>query len=118
MAGTLALGLFFYMPHADATVTGDEGGVYKVKAAGGVGYTYRWDADGDGKPDTADFGTNDQIEFRLDPGKSRKVVLEVRNAFGAVGRREVPVARSLRDGQSASLGESNDKPQPGKAVAR
>jgi len=118
VGGTVALSAFLYLPHADAVVTGDDGGVYKVKAAGGVGYAFRWDADGDGKPDAQDFTAADQVEIRVDPGKTKTVVLEVRNAFGRIERREILVSRPLRDGQSASLeGAQRPNDQP-KAVVR
>ncbi|RYE76743.1 MAG: hypothetical protein EOO74_07960, partial [Myxococcales bacterium] len=109
--GTVGLCAFFYLPHADAAVSEDGYG-YKVKAAGGVGYTYRWDADGDGKFDKEEFGAVDEVALRVDPGKTKKVTLEVRNAFGRVARREIEVGRPLRDGQSASL--DNVQPKVGR----
>jgi NADH-quinone oxidoreductase subunit L len=118
VVGTVGVAAFLYLPHADAAVKGDEG-IYKVKAAGGVGYTFRWDADGDGKPDSQDFGSASEIEVRVEPGKSKTVVLEVRNAFGRTQRREIVVARPQRDGQSASLDDAQrPAAQPAKAVAR
>jgi hypothetical protein len=55
----------------------------------------------------------------VEPGKSKTVVLEVRNAFGRTQRREIVVARPQRDGQSASLDDAQrPAAQPAKAVAR
>jgi NADH-quinone oxidoreductase subunit L len=117
VVGTVAVAAFLYLPHSEAEVNGGDSGVYKVKAAGGVGYKFRWDADGDGKPDSQDFGSVGEIEVRVEPGKSKTVVLEVRNAFGRTQRREIVVARPLRDGQSAALDGVLPDNQP-KAVIR
>lgn len=116
--GTVALVAFFYLPHADAVVSGAEDGTFKVTAAGGVGYTFRWDADGDGKLDSEEFGTMNEVGVQLDPGKSKTVVLEVRNAFGRTTRREFQVTRPLRDGQSAAVDSVLLLDQQPKAVAR
>ncbi|MCS6899728.1 MAG: NADH-quinone oxidoreductase subunit L [Myxococcales bacterium] len=102
VVGTLGVVSFLYLPHPE-TITREAGNVYKVKALGGVGYTFRWDADGDGKPDSEDFGAVDEIEVRVDPGKTKTVVLEVKNAFGRKARREIAVTRPLKDGQRISL---------------
>lgn len=109
--GTVGLCAFLYLPHADVAVTENNSG-YVLKAAGGVGYTFRWDANGDGKFDKEEFTPGDEVVVLVDPGKSKKVILEARNAFGRVARRELEVGRPLRDGQSASL--DNVQPKVGR----
>ena len=84
---------FFGVPHANATVDDDKAGEYTVTAAPGVGYAYRWDADGDGKPDKPDFGGEPTLRVHLDPGKTATVNLEVKNAFGLVRTKTIHVAR-------------------------
>jgi hypothetical protein len=66
---------------------------YVVSAAPGVGYAYRWDSDGDGQPDHPDFAPDSTLKLHLEPGKSTTVNLEVKNAFGLVQRKSIPVAR-------------------------
>lgn len=116
--GAVLVAAFLYLPHADAVVSGGEGGAFKVTAAGGVGYKFRWDADGDGKVDSEEFGSTNEINVQVEPGKSKTVVLEVRNAFGRTTRREFQVARPQRDGQSASLDGVQLPNQQPKAVIR
>ena len=106
VVGTVGLVWFLYVPHSDLAVTGDpETGAYKVQAGGGVGYKFRWDADGDGRPDTPDFAEGDSVEVRLEPGKGQRVGVEVKNAFGRVAKRVVPVIRPRKDGGGASVDE-------------
>jgi hypothetical protein len=52
---------------------------------------YRWDADGDGKPDKADFGPDTTLKVHLEPGKSTTIGLEVKNAFGLVKTKTIKV---------------------------
>jgi NADH-quinone oxidoreductase subunit L len=83
---------FFAMPHANTTVTSVGNDDYVVSAAPGVGYGYRWDADGDGRFDQQDFGSQSSVKLHLEPGKAITVRLEVKNAFGMVDRKSIPVA--------------------------
>jgi NADH-quinone oxidoreductase subunit L len=92
--GLAAMGWFFIAPHADATVSATADGDYSIIASPGMGYTYRWDANGDGKPDTPAFGPQEQVKVHIDPGQSQKVGLEVTNAFGLHGMKEISIARS------------------------
>jgi NADH-quinone oxidoreductase subunit L len=102
VAGMLGLMGFLYLPHPDAIVAGDEAsGAYTVQAAGGVGYKFRWDADGDGKPDSQDFGDVDRVELKLDRKATKLVVLEVQNAFGRKAKKVFAVTRPAADGQAA-----------------
>jgi NADH-quinone oxidoreductase subunit L len=94
VVGVAFVGWFFAMPHPDATVTDAGNDDFVVTAAPGVGYAYRWDADGDGKPDKQDFGSEATVvKLHVAPGKSQKVNLEVKNAFGIVGSKSINVAR-------------------------
>jgi NADH-quinone oxidoreductase subunit L len=93
VVGLAATGWFFAVPHANATVTDAGNDDYVITAAPGVGYAYRWDADSDGKPDKQDFGSDSTLKVHIEPGKSQTVSLEVKNAFGLVRRKSIPVAR-------------------------
>jgi hypothetical protein len=90
--GLTLMGWFFVAPHAEATVT-DANGDYVVEATPGMGYTYRWDADGNGKPDKDAFSDQSQVKVHLEPGTSQTVRLEVTNAFGLHGSKEISIAR-------------------------
>ena len=59
--------------------------------APGIGYTYRWDADGDGKPDEPEFGQHD-AQGPPRAGQTQKVRLEVTNAFGRTATKVVSLA--------------------------
>jgi NADH-quinone oxidoreductase subunit L len=92
--GMFALGWFITAPHAQALTGGDAGtGDYYVRAAGGLGYEYRWDADGDGSFDSPTFGTVTEISLRLEQGVTRTVGLEVKNAFGRTATQSFQVSR-------------------------
>jgi NADH-quinone oxidoreductase subunit L len=94
VVGIAAMTWFFAMPHANATVVDAGNDDYFVSAAPGVGYGYRWDADGDGRPDQPDFAQTSSVKLHLEPGKGPVTVgLEVRNAFGLVKRKSISVAR-------------------------
>lgn len=94
LLGTAALGWFFTMPQAKTHVVRDDaGGRYTIVAAPGLGYEYRWDADADGKPDTERFGPKTNVTLVLGVGETRKVLLEVHNAFGRTGRTTIAVSR-------------------------
>jgi NADH-quinone oxidoreductase subunit L len=93
VVGLAAVGFFFAVPHPNATITDAGNDDYVVTAAPGVGYSYRWDADGDGKVDKQDFGSDASVKLHVVPGKSQKVILEVRNAFGLVRSKSFNVAR-------------------------
>ncbi|MBE7486271.1 MAG: NADH-quinone oxidoreductase subunit L [Polyangiaceae bacterium] len=98
VVGAGGLGWFFIAPHASVTVKPDEaGGTYEVSAAPGLGYQYRWDSDGDGKPDSERFSSQATLPVPLERGKSKKVVLEVKNAFERVSKREIVLSRPKLD---------------------
>ncbi|MGO8992596.1 MAG: NADH-quinone oxidoreductase subunit L [Polyangiaceae bacterium] len=91
--GLAAMGWFFVAPHADASISASGDGDYTVVASPGMGYTYRWDANGDGKPDAQQFGSQQQVKVHLDAGQTQKVGIEVTNAFGLHGMKEISITR-------------------------
>jgi NADH-quinone oxidoreductase subunit L len=93
VVGLVGVGSYLALPHAEVAIVEKSNGDYFVTAGPGLSYGYRWDADGDGKPDTTDFGTQTQVRVHLDPDKSQIVRLEVKNAFGLVGAREISLSR-------------------------
>jgi NADH-quinone oxidoreductase subunit L len=93
VVGLTAVGWFFAVPHANATVTDAGNDDYVVTAAPGAGYAYRWDADGDGKPDKQDFSGDTTLKLHVEPGKTALVDLEVKNSFGLVRHKKITVAR-------------------------
>jgi NADH-quinone oxidoreductase subunit L len=93
VVGIAFIGWFFTAAQANASVVDAGNDDYVVTAAPGVGYTYRWDADGDGKPEKADFGSDATLKLHVEPGKAQTVNLEVKNAFGRIGTKSIKVAR-------------------------
>jgi NADH-quinone oxidoreductase subunit L len=91
VVGLAATGWFFTVPHPNATVADAGNSDYVLTAAPGVGYAYRWDADGDGKPDKQDFAGDTTLKVHVEPGKSTTVHLEVRNAFGLIRTKAILV---------------------------
>ncbi len=95
VVGLAVCGWFFVMPHAQATVDVKPTGV-AITASPGPGYTYRWDINGDGKPDQETFSNQPVVNVPLEPGASRNVTLEVTNSFGYtpfIAKKVVAVSR-------------------------
>jgi len=98
VVGLAWLGWLLITPKAEAkTVSDAAAGSFSVNAAPGLGYSYRWDANGDGQWDTEDFGDKTEVNFKLDVEKSRKVRLEVKNAFGRTNTAEFVLERPRPD---------------------
>jgi NADH-quinone oxidoreductase subunit L len=93
VVGLAATGWFFTVPHPNATVVDAGNSDYLLTAAPGVGYAYRWDADGDGKPEKPDFASDSTLTVHVEAGKSATVRLEVKNAFGLIRAKTFHVAR-------------------------
>ena len=93
VVGLAVTGWFFTVPHPNATVLDAGNSEYVLTAAPGVGYAYRWHADGDGKPESPDFGNNTTLKVHVEPGKTATVNLEVKNAFGLVRTKAFRIAR-------------------------
>jgi NADH-quinone oxidoreductase subunit L len=129
--GLGSVGWFLVAPHADAKVIANHAdGAYSVTATPGLGYSYRWDENGDGKPDSTDFGDKTSVAFNLDVDKERVVSLEVKNAFGQVATRKFDLKRPRPDKsgvttidvtqgangqlQGTPRAGNNGQPQPGR----
>jgi NADH-quinone oxidoreductase subunit L len=103
VVGLGGLGWYFLMPRAEArTVENHATGAYSVTAAPGFGYSYRWDANGDGKWDNEKFSDRSEVSFNLNVDQTRKVVLEVKNAFGRVAEKEFTFQRPRPDRSGAT----------------
>ncbi|HYO95220.1 MAG TPA: hypothetical protein VER33_11945 [Polyangiaceae bacterium] len=101
--GVGVLGWLMLAPRAEAkTVQNHAAGAYSVNAAPGLGYKYRWDANGDGQWDSEDFGQATVQKFNLDVAASRTVRLEVMNAFGRTASADIVVARPRPDRSGAA----------------
>ena len=126
VVGLGLVGWFLFAPHASAKVVANQAeGAYSVTASPGLGYSYRWDEDGDGKLDSEDFGDKQAVSFKLDIDKTRVVQLEVKNAFGQVAKRSFELSRPKPDksglttidvtqGANGQL-QGRPRPQPGSA---
>jgi hypothetical protein len=119
MVGMAWLGWFFTMPQAKAHVERDDAsGHYTVLAAPGLGYAYRWDADADGKPDSPDFNEKKSVELSLGVGDSKRVELEVKNAFGRVGHQTITLTRPKPEEPKHAAIEPSARQVAGREVAR
>jgi NADH-quinone oxidoreductase subunit L len=116
VVGVLGIGWFFFAPQARAEVTGDAGrGSYKITAAPGPGYSYRWDANGDGKWDDKEkFAAKREVSLELDVDQTRDVRFEVRNAFGLTALGKVALTRPKPDlsGADAEALRNAARPAP------
>jgi NADH-quinone oxidoreductase subunit L len=105
VVGLAAVGAFFALPHADATVT-EKNGDYVIEAGPGLGYQFRWDADGDGKPDKEAYTAEQTRTVHLEPGSSKTVALEVKNAFGLGAKKLINVSRPAPPAKPLELGQN------------
>ncbi len=106
VVGLAWLGWMLMAPRAEAkTVADGAAGSYSVSAAPGLGYKYRWDANGDGQWDSNDYGDKTEVSVNLDVAQSRKVRLEVKNAFGRTASTEVTLSRPKPDKAGAEFVE-------------
>ena len=97
VVGLAGFGWFFIAPHAEASVN-QAGGSYAIHAAPGMGYSFRWDADGDGKFDSERFGPTRDLSVSVEPGKTKQVRLEVKNAFGLTGSTTITLGTEAKKG--------------------
>jgi NADH-quinone oxidoreductase subunit L len=98
VVGMAGFGFFVVRPRVEATVSQNHAsGSYALSAAPGLGYRYRWDADGDGHWDSERFDGRREQSFELSVDQSRTVKLEVMNAFGATATREYSFTRPKPD---------------------
>jgi len=123
VVGLGGAGWYMVRPHSDVRVTGSQSdGRYTITAAPGLGYSYRWDLDGDAKPDTESFNSRSEVIVNLARAEKLSVTLEVRNAFGAVSKRVIHLSRERLDLSGADRGVRIDlggppvpAPRPGAA---
>jgi len=109
--GTLIFGLYFAMPHAEVhEVFDDSSGSYKLSAAPGLGYKYRWDIDGESGWDRGDkFGNQTEVAFQLKPEEQRTVRLEVEGPFLVTSSYERVLSRPR--GEMAAVEPAAAEPQ-------
>jgi len=93
--GLLGIGWFMVSPHAAYSV--DQAnlsttGEVLVKPAPGLGYKYKWV--GDGVP-TNDYANLSDYAFVIEPGRTRKVTLAVKNSFGRETQETITVTRPV-----------------------
>ncbi len=111
VVGLAFVSWFFVAPHPDATIVESSNGDYQIAAGPGMGYSYRWDADGNGQWDKSDappaanesdaqkkareegFSDVSSKKVHLEAGKSQVVRLEVMNAFGMRKTKDFTVSR-------------------------
>jgi NADH-quinone oxidoreductase subunit L len=117
VVGLGMVGWFLVAPHASAKVQANHAdGAYSVAAAPGLGYSYRWDGQGD-------FTDKSSLSFQLERDKTRTVTLEVKNAFGQVAERQFELARPKEDKSGLTTidvsrganGQLRGNPRPGQA---
>ena len=101
VVGVVAMGWFFvWHPQARASVVEQAEGRYMLEAAPGLGYGFRWHTKSPEQPDHAAFGAARTVSVNLAPGETRKVVLEVRNAFDRTSMNTFLLARPASGGDS------------------
>ena len=94
MVGLVGTGYYFARPHANVTIDDAKlaaTGELRIEAAEGLGYTYQWE--GAGVTNKAAFGPARTMTVTLQPGDEKRVVLRVRNPWGAEAREEIPLSR-------------------------
>ncbi|MEO8877681.1 MAG: NADH-quinone oxidoreductase subunit L, partial [Polyangiaceae bacterium] len=93
------LGWFFVAPHPDASFV-ETNGDYTITAGPGIGYQYRWDADGNGSFDSDKYSDQTTVKVHVDAGKSKTVRLEVKNAFGLTRSAPIELTRPASEGSA------------------
>jgi NADH-quinone oxidoreductase subunit L len=96
--GLASFGWFFVAPHAAATVSavGKDSGDYMVTAAPGMGYQYRWDADGNGQYDSDQPVDLAQVKVHVSEGTTQTVLLEATSVFGLHRSTSIPITRAAK----------------------
>jgi hypothetical protein len=69
VVGLVVIGWLFSVPHASAAIVQRDGDHLVLEAGPGMGYSFRWDKDGDGKPETADFTGGPRLDLTVDPSR-------------------------------------------------
>ncbi len=122
LAGT---GWFIATPHARAAVLGEKStaGTLVLQAAPGLGYQYRWDANGDGTFDSDTFSEDRELKVPVvRNGPPQTIGLEVKNAFGstATSSIEIESPRDVLGSIPAPSGSDGKQPavEPAKAPSQ
>lgn len=105
VVGMACFGWFFVTPHPSATVV-ESNGDYTITAAPGIGYQYRWDADGNGTYDSDKYSDQTTVKVHLEPGKSKSVKLDVRNAFELKKETVIELKRPDATSQVLEVGQN------------
>ncbi|MEO8906158.1 MAG: NADH-quinone oxidoreductase subunit L [Polyangiaceae bacterium] len=102
--GLGGVGWFFVTPRVEAETSNDAAGAYSLSATEGLGYSYRWDLNNDGKWDDDKFGSKTHQSLKLAAKENRTVRLEVKNAFGRTATRSFTFERPALDLSGAAPG--------------
>jgi NADH-quinone oxidoreductase subunit L len=114
VVGVLGMGWFFFQPHAHVVVDDAElrsSGKVTASVSPGLGYTYQWTGEGF-QPSSAE-----RVEFVVDPGKTREVVVTVRNVFGREDQAKVTVSRPAAQQRAPGQAPIILQPGPGQQGA-
>ncbi len=96
--GILGIALYIWAPHASIRQTVNHGaGNYALVAAPGLGYSYRWDVDGEQGWDSEKFSDQKNARFNLEVTEERTVRVQVKNAFGVTSEKEFTYVRPRPD---------------------
>jgi len=96
--GLVGIGWYLAMPHAELSVLGDAvSGRYVVSASPGLGYTYRWDENGDGKYESNNYLARTSLDLSLGRAERRTIKLEVANVFGRTDEETIVIERPRED---------------------
>ena len=102
VVGLAAIGWTLASPSANAELTENHRrGRYTLEAPQGIGFGYRWDEDGDGRMDTDEFQSDRNIDFNLERGDCRTILLEIRGPFGGIDVEEFVICRPQSPGGPA-----------------
>jgi NADH-quinone oxidoreductase subunit L len=82
VVGIAVMGWFFvWRPQATAVVREAQPGHYVVEASPGLGYQYRWRVKSPDKPDSEAWSRRQSVEVDVEPGETKLIKVEVKNAF-------------------------------------
>jgi len=112
VVGTGCLGWFMLTPHAAAQpYENHRSGDYRVEAAEGLGYSYRWSSKQGDQDFTfeagEEFGSRQTTSFKLERGQARTVKLEVQDAFGHQSSWQYEVKRPANDDRAPGSVDTN-----------
>ncbi|MFO0619603.1 MAG: proton-conducting transporter membrane subunit [Polyangiaceae bacterium] len=91
--GVVGIGWYVSTPHAAYTLDETElkrSGTVVVHATSGLGYSYKWSGDGIA---SKDFSSEADLSVVVEEGKTRTVVLEVKNAIGRESKETITISR-------------------------